>query len=97
MQLNSLIYYEHNNVTLINIGTDITVLEFIKMYNVKNYKYESKRERDIEISINKKVHILEKFKNIKNVLKIKNKLRYVLFFNCIISFFTKIYFYIKKI
>ena len=44
MQLNSLIYYEHNNVTLINIGTDITVLEFIKMYNVKKYKYEGKRE-----------------------------------------------------
>ena len=75
----------------------MTVLEFIKMYNVNNYKYENKREWDIEISINKKVHVYEKFKNIKNVFKIKNKLKYVLFFNVIIFFFSKIYLNIKNI
>ena len=67
----------------------MTVLEFIKMYNVNNYKYESKRKGDIEISINKKIHVYEKFKNIKNVFKIKNKLRYVFFFNIIIIFLVK--------
>jgi UDP-glucose 4-epimerase len=87
----------NNKIKNIGTGNGMTVLEFIKMYNVKNYKYESKREGDIEISINKKVHILEKFKNIKNVFKIKNKLKYVLFFNTIIIFFSKIYFYIKNV
>lgn len=87
----------NNKIKNIGTGNGMTVLEFIKMYNVNNYKYESKREGDIEISINKKVHVYEKFKNIKNVFKIKNKLRYVLFFNIIIYFFSKIYFNIKNI
>jgi hypothetical protein len=75
----------------------MTVLEFIRMFDITNNKYEKKREGDIEISINKKVHILEKFKKIKSILKIKNKLRYVLFFNVIIIIFSKFYFYIKYI
>ena len=87
----------NNKIKNIGTGNGMTVLEFIKMYNVNNYKYENKREWDIEISINKKVHVYEKFKNIKNVFKIKNKLRYVLFFNIIIIFFSKIYFNIKNI
>ena len=40
----------------------MTVLEFIKMYNVNNYKYENKREWDIEISINKKDMFMKNLK-----------------------------------
>ena len=85
----------NNKIKNIGTGDGMTVLEFIKMFDITNYKYENRREGDIEISINKKVHILEKIKKIKYVLKIKNKLRYVLFFNVIIIFFSKFYFYIK--
>jgi len=85
----------NNKIKNIGTGDGMTVLEFIRMFNITNYKYENKREGDIEISINKKVHILEKFKKIKNILKIKNKLRYVLFFNVIIIISSKFYFYIK--
>lgn len=90
-------YINNCNNKIKNIGTGygMTVLEFIRMFNITNYKYENKRDGDIEISINKKVHILEKFKKIKNILKIKNKLRYVLFFNVIIILSSKFYFYIK--
>ena len=85
----------NNEIKNIGTGNGMTVLEFIRMFDITNYKYEKKREGDIEILINKKVHILEKIKKVKSILKIKNKLRYVLFFNVIIILFSKFYFYIK--
>ena len=82
-----------NKITNVGICNEMTMLEFIKMFNVTNYKYENKREGDISISIHKKVHVLEKIKKIKNVLKINKKLKHVLFLNLIIIFFCKLIFY----